>query len=101
MERWNEWAALAVLLSMLAGMIRVFRGPTRADRMLAAQLCGTSSAAVLLLLAFSQKNYALCDIALVFTLLAATASVAFVRLTWRYPGSAAPSAAKEEVDDAR
>jgi len=40
--------ALFLLLNLVAGMWRVLRGPTAADRMLAAQLFGTTSVAVLL-----------------------------------------------------
>ncbi len=43
--------ALFLLLNLGAGMWRVLRGPTAADRMLAAQLFGTTAVAVLLLLA--------------------------------------------------
>ena len=43
--------ALFLLLNLGAGMWRVLRGPTAADRMLAAQLFGTTAVAMLLLLA--------------------------------------------------
>ena len=43
--------ALFLLLNRGAGMWRVLRGPTAADRMLAAQLFGTTAVAILLLLA--------------------------------------------------
>lgn len=63
-------------------MWRVLRGPTAADRMLAAQLFGTTAVAVLLLLAETSGVAALRDVALVFALLAAVTAVAFVRLAW-------------------
>jgi multicomponent Na+:H+ antiporter subunit F len=74
--------SLVVLMSVLAGTVRVIRGPTAADRMLAALLFGTSGVAVLLLLARAMKVPALNDVALVFVVLAAVTTVAFVRLVW-------------------
>jgi multicomponent Na+:H+ antiporter subunit F len=74
--------ALFLLLNLGAGMWRVLRGPTGADRMLAAQLFGTTAVAVLLLLAETSGVAALRDVALVFALLAAVTAVAFVRLAW-------------------
>ncbi|MBL1293454.1 MAG: hypothetical protein COB61_006255 [Thiotrichales bacterium] len=74
--------ALFLLLNLGAGMWRVLRGPTAADRMLAAQLFGTTAVAILLLLAQANTNAALRDVALVFALLAAMTAVAFVRRAW-------------------
>lgn len=74
--------ALFLLLNLSAGIWRVLRGPTTADRMLAAQLFGTTAVAILLLLAQSSDNAALQDVALVFALLAAVTAVAFVRRGW-------------------
>lgn len=71
-----------LLLNLAAGLWRVMRGPTAADRMLAAQLFGTTAVAVLLLLAEGMQRPALRDIALVFALLAAVAAVAFVQRIW-------------------
>ena len=74
--------ALFLLLNLMLGMWRVLRGPTIADRMLAAQLFGTTAVAVLLLLAQSFDDAALRDVALLFALLAAVTSIAFVRRAW-------------------
>ena len=85
----NEfYVALAafLLLNLCAGLIRILRGPTPADSMLAAQLFGTTGVAVLVLLAQGLQNPALRDIALVFALLASVAVVAFVRYGWEEPG---------------
>lgn len=79
--------ALFLLLNLGAGMWRVLRGPTAADRMLAAQLFGTTAVAMLLILAQAYGNAALRDVALVFALLAAVTAVAFVRRSW--PGQEA------------
>jgi multicomponent Na+:H+ antiporter subunit F len=73
-------AAIVLLLTILAGLWRVVRGPSAADRMLAAQLFGTTGVGILLLLAEAWQQPALRDVALIFALLAVLAVVAFVRL---------------------
>lgn len=74
--------ALFLLINLGAGMGRVLIGPTDADRMLAAQLFGTTAVAILLLLSQVTGKTALTDVALVFSLLAAVTAVTFVRRTW-------------------
>ena len=79
--------ALFLLLNLVAGMWRILRGPTTADRMLAAQLFGTTSVAVLLLLAQASGKGSLRNVALVFALLAAVTAVACVRRAWSERGT--------------
>jgi multicomponent Na+:H+ antiporter subunit F len=67
-----------LLVNIAAGLVRVYRGPSPADRMLSAQLFGTTGVAILLLLSQSLSTPALVDAALVLGLLAAVAVVAFV-----------------------
>lgn len=67
-----------MLAAVALGLFRVFRGPSGADRMMAAQLLGTGGVAVLLLLAVATEIPAVSDVALVLALLAAFASAAFV-----------------------
>ncbi len=74
--------AAFLLANLAAGLVRVMRGPTAADRMLAAQLFGTTAVAVVLLLAEAQGTPGVRDVGLVFALLAAVASVAFVQRIW-------------------
>ena len=81
--------AVLLLLTLLAGLARVLKGPTRGDRMLAAQLFGTTGVGVLLLLAEAMGQPALRDVALVYALLAALAAVAFVKRGW--PRAARPA----------
>lgn len=69
---------LFLLLTICLGLIRVIRGPTAADRMLTAQLFGTSGVAIFLLLVELRFDPALRHIALVYALLAAITMVAFV-----------------------
>lgn len=71
--------ACFLLLTMLIGLIRVFRGPEPEDRLAAMQLFGTTGVAVLLLLAAAFNAPALRNTALIFALLAVLAVVAFVR----------------------
>lgn len=71
--------ALFLLLNLVGGVVRVARGPAEEDRMLAAQLFGTTGVATLLLIAEASSARALRDVALVFALLAPIATVAFVR----------------------
>lgn len=85
MQDFYEALALFLFLNLGAGMWRVLRGPTAADRMMAAQLFGTTAVAILLLLAEETGGAALRDVALVFALLATVAAVAFVRRVWRNP----------------
>jgi multicomponent Na+:H+ antiporter subunit F len=71
--------ALVLLTTMAAGLVRVIIGPTPADRMMAAQLLGTSSIGMLLLLAPALDVPALVDVALIFALLAAVSVAALTR----------------------
>jgi multicomponent Na+:H+ antiporter subunit F len=72
-------AIVVLLLNLVAGVWRVARGPTAADRMLAALLFGSTIVAILLLLAQWTGDAALRTVALVFVLLATVVTVAFVR----------------------
>jgi multicomponent Na+:H+ antiporter subunit F len=72
-------AAAFVLAMVAVGLLRILWGPGDADRMMAAQLLGTGGIAVLLLLAAATAEPATVDVALALALLAAFASVAFVR----------------------
>jgi multicomponent Na+:H+ antiporter subunit F len=71
-------AALFVLAMVALGLVRILRGPTVADRIMAAQLLGTGGIAVLLLGAAATGMPAAADLALSLALLAAFASVALV-----------------------
>lgn len=77
--------ATLLALTILMGLGRVLRGPTRADRLMAIQLFGTTGAALLLVLAHSLDYPALRDVALVLALLAAVVSAALVQLLREAP----------------
>lgn len=77
-------AILVILLaSILAGLVRVLRGPEPAERMLAAQLFGTAVTAIVMILSQMMDMPALLDVAMVFALLAAVTLIAFVVLAGR------------------
>jgi multicomponent Na+:H+ antiporter subunit F len=69
--------AVFLLLTLIGGLVRILRGPTRTDRMLAAQLFGTTGVAILLVLAEAEQRPALRNAALVFATLAAVNAVVF------------------------
>lgn len=79
MESFFLIVILLLVANIMAGLCRVFLGPTPADRMLAAQLFGTAGAAVFLLLAETFREPAIRDAALVLVVLSVMAVVAFVR----------------------
>ena len=74
--------ALVLLASLLLGLVRIWRGPGFADRMLAAQLAGTTGIALLVVFAERLAMPALRDVALLFALLALLAVLAFVARLW-------------------
>lgn len=80
-----------LLLNLAAGLVRAYRGPTASDRISAVLLFGSTMVAVLLVLAQLQAEPALRDVALLFVMLAAVLSVAFVGL---------PSTPEGDADEA-
>jgi multicomponent Na+:H+ antiporter subunit F len=89
--------ALFLLLNVGIGLARVLLGPTPADRMLAAQLFGTTGVAILLLLAEALETPAVRNVAFVFSLLAIIATVVFVRRSQPTAGDAAPGVLQEDL----
>lgn len=75
--------AAFLVLTLIAGMRRVVLGPSRADRMLSAQLFGTTGVAILLVLAAATEERGVVDAALVFALLAVINVTVFVRSAWK------------------
>jgi multicomponent Na+:H+ antiporter subunit F len=72
-------AAAIVLVIVALGLMRVLWGPADVDRMMAVQLLGTGGMAVLLLVGAAEGLAATVDVALTMGLLAAFASIAFVK----------------------
>jgi len=74
------WLALCLLLTGLAALWRVIRGPSMPDRLLGIQMLGTTGIALLLVLAQWLQNDTWREVALVLALLAAVITVALVQL---------------------
>jgi multicomponent Na+:H+ antiporter subunit F len=72
-------SAFVILINIAASLVRVLKGPTRADRMMGAQLIGTGGVAILVLLSMVHQQPGVLDVALLLALLAALAAVAFVK----------------------
>jgi len=70
-------AALIVAITAI-GLFRILSGPSKADRMMAAQLLGSGGVAALLL-AEARGARGAVDVALVLALLAAFSGIAFVK----------------------
>jgi len=62
-------AAAFVVLMVALGLVRVARGPGRAERMMAAQLLGTGAVGALLLIGAASGDGAVFDVALTLALL--------------------------------
>lgn len=77
-----ETLATVIIITVALGIYRIERGPTGTDRMLSAMLFGTSGVALTLILAEITGIDGLRDMALVFALLGALTSVAFVKRAW-------------------
>ena len=72
-------ATLILLLSLGLGLLRVYIGPSLEDRMLSAQLVGTTGVGLLLLFGFLLAMPASVDVALVLALLAGVSVAALTR----------------------
>jgi len=76
-------ASAFVVLMVALGLVRVARGPGRAERMMAAQLLGTGAIGALLLFGAASGESAVFDVALTLALLSAFASISFVKFALR------------------
>lgn len=73
-------ATACFILAMVAlGLLRLLSGPADADRMMAAQLLGTGSIAIVLLTGAATGQAMMINVALTLALLAAFAGLAFVK----------------------
>lgn len=79
MHELHIGVAAFLLLNVIVGLSRVERGPTLADRMLVAQLFGTTGVAVLLLSSTAPGAAALQNVALIVAVLASVTIVAFIK----------------------
>ena len=68
-----------VMITVVIGLARILWGPGDADRVMAAQLLGTGGIATMLLVGVARDLPAAVDVALTLAMLAAFASIAFVK----------------------
>jgi multicomponent Na+:H+ antiporter subunit F len=85
-----DGTALLLLLTLLVGLVRVWRGPRVEDRMLAGQLFGTTGVAIVLVLAARFAAPAWRDIALVLAALAIVTVATFVGRVQAPPATERP-----------
>ncbi|MFN3556523.1 MAG: hypothetical protein ACK4VN_11225 [Bacteroidales bacterium] len=71
-----------LLLNIALGLLRVFRGPTVADRLLTTQLFGTTGMAILLVLAGLLNELTLLNVAITFNVLAVLLVICLFQV-WR------------------
>lgn len=80
MDEFLIGLATFLLANLVLGLLRLRRGPTPADRLLALLLFGTITVAIVLLLAHAQQQPALSTVALLIVVLAAIAAIAFTQM---------------------
>jgi len=76
-EQLLPWVIVFLLLNLAAGLWRAWRGPTAGDRLLTTLLFGTTSVALLLLMAEWMALPGIRHVALMLVLLATIISLAF------------------------
>ena len=81
MSSFFIFSILFLIILLLIGFIRIFLGPTAVDRVLALQLFGTISVAIIILLSSLMGEHFF-NVALVFSLLSAITSIAFIKRVW-------------------
>ncbi len=74
--------SIFLLLNIALGLIRVWRGPTVADRLLTTQLFGTTGMAILLVMSGYLKDLTLLNVAITFNVLAVLLVIGFVQV-WK------------------
>jgi multicomponent Na+:H+ antiporter subunit F len=77
----NDIAALILLLALIGALFWIMIAPTAVDRLMAIQLTGTTGVAVILILSRIMIVAGLLDVAMVFAILAAVTTFAFVSQT--------------------
>ncbi len=82
MEAFFITVCLFLLLNICLGLVRVWRGPTVADRLLTTQLFGTTGMAVLIILAGYLGELTLLNVAITFNVLAILLVICLVQV-WK------------------
>ncbi len=92
MQTFYMTLTIFLVLNIAAALVRVLRGPTPADRLMTAQLFGTTGMAILLVLGEAMGEPALRNVALVFAVLAILVTLCFVRTAETPEGKETPAA---------
>ncbi|MFW5707663.1 MAG: monovalent cation/H+ antiporter complex subunit F [Bacteroidota bacterium] len=71
-----------LLLNIILGLYRIWRGPSVADRLLTTQLFGTTGMAILLILAGYTENLTLLNVAITFNVLSILLVIGLVQV-WK------------------
>jgi multicomponent Na+:H+ antiporter subunit F len=85
MSEFFVFGAVFIALTVGAGWLRALRGPTLADRIMAVQLIGSGSIAVLLLMLGAADTPGISDVALTLAMLSALLAAAFARTSSSHP----------------
>ena len=87
-----------LLVSMLLALIRLWRGPSTADRVVALDLFGVLVVAMLVVLAIVREESANLDVAIAYSLVAFLGTVALARFIHRRQGQRREGAREAEDD---
>jgi multicomponent Na+:H+ antiporter subunit F len=84
---------IVILLAIVMGLVRAFRGPTLYDRVMAANMIGTLTVLMVSVLGFMTGRPEFLDIALVYVLISFVSTIAVLRVSTR--SKSATEAGKE------
>lgn len=72
--------SIVILLAIVIGLLRAFRGPTLFDRVMAANMVGTLTVLMVAVLGFMTGRPEFLDIALVYVLISFVSTIAVLRV---------------------
>ena len=78
---------IVILLAIVMGLVRAFRGPTLYDRVLAANMIGTLTVLMVAVLGFMTGRPEFLDIALVYVLISFVSTIAVLKVVALRNGS--------------
>ena len=81
--------SIVILVAIAMGLVRAFRGPTLFDRVLAANMIGTLTVLMVVVLGFMTGRPEFLDIALVYVLISFVSTIAVLRVVSLRTGTAA------------
>ena len=93
-----QGAAVALLVTMLLGLIRAILGPTFYDRLLAVNLFGTKTVLLIAVIGFVMGRPEWLDIALAYAMINFIGTIAVLRFVERRDFGQAPAAPSAKKD---